>query len=146
MSTPVREEAVEAAVSVGVVGGLVLPDAQDEAQPGAAADADRVRVVVSSGACALVDVGSPGVVVAAAVGEDADGVAEVLGAGPAEAGDLLRRYESRRSTLPSLTLCARALRFRRTVKTEGRVPDERRRCAMSGTSAEKQVSNPRWRE
>src|SRR4029079_4327671 len=82
-------EAVEAVVAGGVVGGVVLPEAPDDAEPGAAEDADRVGVVVASGAGALVDVVGPGVVVAAAVGEDADGVAEVFVAGPAEAGDLL---------------------------------------------------------
>src|SRR3954453_9293249 len=89
VSTLGCEEAVAAAWLVGVVGGSVLPEAPDDAQPGAAEDADRVGVVVASGAGALVDVGGPGVVVAAAVGEDADGGAEVLVAGPAEAGDVL---------------------------------------------------------
>src|SRR5439155_20986545 len=89
VSTSRRGEAVEAAVSGGFVDGSVLPEAPDDAEPGAAEDADRVGVVVASGAGASVDVGGPGVVVAAAVGEDADGGAEVFVAGPAEAGDLL---------------------------------------------------------
>ena len=73
----------------GVVGGVVVPEAPDDAQPGAAEDADGVGVVVASCAGALVDVGGPGVVVAARVREDADGCAQVLVAGPAEAGNLL---------------------------------------------------------
>ena len=82
-------EPLEAAVESGVVGGAVLPDAPDDAEPGAAEDPDCVGVVVSAGAGALVDVIGPGVVVAAAVGEDADGCAQVFVAGPAEAGDFL---------------------------------------------------------
>src|SRR5713226_1273353 len=89
VSTSGCEEAVEAAVTGGVVGGAVLPDAPDDAQPGAAEDADRVRVVVAAGAGAFVDVVCPRVVLAATVGKDADGAAERLVAGPAEAGDLL---------------------------------------------------------
>ena len=68
---------------------MVLPEAPDDAEPGGAEDADRVREVVAAGAGALEDVVGPGVVVAACVGEDADGGAEVFVAGPAEAGDLL---------------------------------------------------------
>jgi len=83
------EQSVEAAVAGGIVGLAVLPGAPDDAEPGAAEDAEGVRVVVSAGAGALVDVGGPGVVVAAAVGEDADGAAQVFVAGPAEAGDFL---------------------------------------------------------
>src|SRR6266511_482260 len=89
VSTLGCEEALEVAVAGGVVGGVVLPDAPDHAQPGAAEDADRVRVVVAAGAGALVDVVCPRVVLAAAVGEDADGAAEGFVAGPAEGGDLL---------------------------------------------------------
>ena len=72
----------------GVVGGVVVPDAPDDAAPGAAEDADRVGVGGAAGAGAGVDVGGPGVVVAAAVGERGDGVSESVVAGPAEAGAL----------------------------------------------------------
>src|SRR5207249_3174695 len=87
VSTFGREEPVEAAVAAGVVGGAVLPDAPDDAEPGAAEDADRVRVVVAAGECSLVNAVRPGVVLAAGVGEAGDGVAEALVAGVAEAGD-----------------------------------------------------------
>src|SRR5262245_51143157 len=94
VSTLGCERPVEVAVAGGVVGGAVLPDAPDDAQPGAAEDAEGVRVVVAAGAGALVDVVGPGVVLAAVVGEDGDGVAQGFVARPAEAGDfLLARFD-----------------------------------------------------
>ncbi len=75
-------------MAVGLVGGVVVPEAPDDAQPGAAEDADRVRVVAAAGDRVGVDLLCPGVVLAAAVGEDAEGVAQRFVAGPAEAGDL----------------------------------------------------------
>jgi hypothetical protein len=89
VSTPGGEETVEAAVAMGVVGGFVLPDAPDDAEPGAAEDAECVRVVFAADDRVGVDLLGPGVVPAAAVGEDADGAAELLVAGPAEAADFL---------------------------------------------------------
>jgi len=86
VSTPGGDQLLEGGVLGGVVGGLVLPEAPDDCAPGAAGDADRVWVGAAAGAGALVDVGGPGVVVAAGVGEGADRVAEVVVAGPAEAG------------------------------------------------------------
>ena len=47
---------LSACVAGGVVGGVVLPAAPDDAGPGAAEDADRVGVVAAAGAGALVDV------------------------------------------------------------------------------------------
>ena len=71
---------------VGVVGGVVVPAAPEHAQPGASEDADGVWVVAAALAGALVDVGGPGVVVAAAVGEHAGGAAQAFVAGVAEGG------------------------------------------------------------
>src|SRR5215211_2456631 len=78
------EEVLQGSVFVGVVGGVVLPAVPDDEEPGAGEDADRVRVVVAAGAGALLEVGGPGVGVAAVAGEVADGVAELFVAGPAE--------------------------------------------------------------
>src|SRR6266540_2239950 len=89
VSTLGGQDAVEAAVVGGVVGVVVLPGAPDDAQPGAAEDAERVWVVAAAGDRVLVDLLRPGVVFAACVGEDADGAAERLVAGPAEGCDLL---------------------------------------------------------
>src|SRR3954449_2507000 len=72
------------AVSGGVVGDVVLPASVDDADPGAGEDAHRVRVVVAAGAGVGVDLGGPGAVVSAVVGEGRDGLAETLVAGPAE--------------------------------------------------------------
>ena len=66
VSTRGGEEALEAAVVVGVVGGVVVPGAPEDAQPGAAEDADGVGVVAAALAGAVVDVGGPGVPVAVA--------------------------------------------------------------------------------
>ena len=55
VSTLGGEEAVEVRVGWGL-GGVVLPEAPDDAQPGAAEDADGVGVVVAAVAGALVDV------------------------------------------------------------------------------------------
>ena len=71
-------------MSGGVVGGVVLPAVPDDEQPGAGQDAHCVGVVVAAGAGALVEVGGPGVGLAAVAGEVADGVAELFVAGPAE--------------------------------------------------------------
>jgi hypothetical protein len=71
-------------VSVRVVGGVVLPAVPDDEQPGGCQDAHRVGVGVVVGAGALVEVGGPGVGLAAVAGEVADGVAALFVAGPAE--------------------------------------------------------------
>src|SRR5581483_4347402 len=89
VSTLGGEQAAEVAVALGVVGGAVVPEAPDDSEPGAAEDADCVWVVAAAGDRVGVDLFRRGVVVAAAVGEDADGVAECFVAGPAEAGDFV---------------------------------------------------------
>jgi hypothetical protein len=78
------EDALEGAVAVGVVGGVGGPAGPDDVDPGAGEDADGVGVVVPAVAGALVEVGGPGVGLAAVAGEVADGVAELFVAGPAE--------------------------------------------------------------
>ena len=85
VSTPGGDELLEGGVLVGVVGGLVLPESPDDAAPGAAEDADRVGVGATAAAGALVDVGGPGIVVSAAVGERAYRVAQAVITCPAEA-------------------------------------------------------------
>src|SRR5215467_6430803 len=72
------------AVQGWVVGGVVLPAAPDDADPGAGEDADGVGVVFAGGTGLVVDAGGPGAGVAAVVGVDGDGPAEPLVAGPAE--------------------------------------------------------------
>lgn len=88
VSTPGREEAAEAAVAAGIVRSSVLPDAPDDAEPGAPEDAQRVGVVFAARDRVSVELLCPGVVPAAGVGADADGAAQPRVAGPAEAGDL----------------------------------------------------------
>jgi hypothetical protein len=80
------EESVEVAVLVGLVGGVVLPAAPEDAGPGAAECAAGVGVVLSAGAGSGVDVVGPGVPVACAVSQDAEVAAQALVAGPAEGG------------------------------------------------------------
>ena len=79
------EESLQGAVLVGVVGGVVLPAVPDDVEPGAGEDADGVGVVVSAVDRSLVEVLGPEVGAAAVAGEVADGVAQLLVAGPAEA-------------------------------------------------------------
>src|SRR6266545_3200590 len=81
-------EPLEGAVLVGVVGGVGGPALPDDVEPGAGEDAYRVRMVVAAGAGAVVQVGCPGVGVAAVAGEVADGVAQLFVYGPAERDDL----------------------------------------------------------
>src|ERR687892_660638 len=88
VSTWARELACERSVAGGVVGGSVVPAAPEDAQPGGAEGADGALVVVVAGVGVGVDLGGPGVPVAGAVGEGADGVAQALVAGAAEDGDL----------------------------------------------------------
>src|SRR5688500_16839305 len=94
VSTPGGGEAPEGGVAFGVVDVVVLPEAPDDAAPGAAEDADRVLVAGAACSGAAVDVGGPWVVVAAGVGERADRGAQPVVAGPAEAGALgLARFD-----------------------------------------------------
>jgi hypothetical protein len=78
------EDALQGSVLVGVVGGVVVPAVPDDEQPGTGQDADCVGVVVAASAGLLVEVGGPGVCLAAVAGEVADGVAELFVAGPAQ--------------------------------------------------------------
>src|SRR5579884_2118445 len=90
VSTPGDEKLLlEGVVAGGVVGDAVLPAAPQDARPGASDGSDRALVVVSAGASVAVEAVCPGVVVAGAVGEGAERVAEAVVAGAAEAGDLL---------------------------------------------------------
>src|SRR6266536_685570 len=73
------------AVQGGVVGGVVLPAAPDDAQPGAGEDAGGVGVGLALCAVVLVDGLGPGAGVAAVGGEVDDRLAQLLVAGPAEA-------------------------------------------------------------
>ena len=59
-------------VLVWVVGGVVVPESPDHLAPGAAEDPDCVLVGGAAGSGAGVDVGCPGVVVAAGVCEDVE--------------------------------------------------------------------------
>src|ERR1700722_19291853 len=78
------EERLEAVVGGGVVGGVVLPAAPDDVGPGAGEDADGVGGVAAACNCLVVEVGGPGAGAAGVAGEVAEGVAELLVAGPAE--------------------------------------------------------------
>src|SRR5947207_2012775 len=66
------DEALKGGVLVGVVGVAVVPEAPDDLAPGAAEDAGGVGVAGAAGSGAGVDVGRPGVVAAACVGEGAE--------------------------------------------------------------------------
>ena len=72
------EEVLERSVLVGIVGAGVLPAVPDHEQPCAGENPNRVGVVVAAVAGPLVEVGGPGVSLAAVAGEVAYGVAEVL--------------------------------------------------------------------
>src|SRR5829696_2151912 len=91
MSSPVSsrwvEDGLESTVFGGVVGGVVLPAAPDDVQPGAGEDADGVGVVVSAGSGPGVEVGRPGVGVVGVAGEVDDRAAELFVDGPAEGDD-----------------------------------------------------------
>src|ERR1022692_553271 len=80
------EQRLKCSVPGGVVGGSVLPAVPDDEQPGAGEDADGGGVVVAAGACLVVKADGPGAGVARVGGEVGDGAAELLVAGPAEAG------------------------------------------------------------
>src|SRR3954471_19741044 len=82
------EDALEGVVAVGVVGDAVVPGTPDHVDPGAGQDSDRLRMIVAAGDGALVEVGGPGVGVTGVGGEVADGVAQLLVRGPAEADGL----------------------------------------------------------
>ena len=60
VSTPRGLKPAEVAVFGGVVGDFVLPAAPENPQPGAAEDADRVRVVEPAGAGSEVDLAAQG--------------------------------------------------------------------------------------
>src|SRR6478752_6997149 len=78
------EDALEAAVVGGVVGGVVLPATPDDGCPGAGKDADGVRVVAFSGAGLGVEVRGPRVAVSGIAGEVTERVAEFHVGSPAE--------------------------------------------------------------
>jgi hypothetical protein len=83
------EQALEAAVAGGVVGGAVVPAFPDHIQPGAGEDPDRVGVVFPAGYRGVVGLGGPGAGVAGAVGEVTDPIAQLLADGPAEGDGLV---------------------------------------------------------
>ena len=85
MSSCRFEERLKGAVLSRVVGRPGLPAVPDHEQPGAGEDADRVRVVVAAGDGPTIEVGRPRVGADGVAGEVADGVAELLVGGPAEA-------------------------------------------------------------
>jgi hypothetical protein len=70
-----------------VVGGVVLPAAPDDVEPGAGEDADGVRMIVAAGSGFGVEVGGPGVGVVGIAGEVDDSVAELFVDGPPERDD-----------------------------------------------------------
>src|SRR6266536_227667 len=78
------EEVLKGAVDGRVVGGVVLPAAPDDADPGSCEDPDGVGVVVATGAGLLVQLGGPGVDVAGVGSEVAYRVAELLVRTPPE--------------------------------------------------------------
>ena len=65
VSTSGRDQSLEGGVLEGVVGLVVVPEPPDDLARGAAEDAGGVRVAGPAGSRAGVDVGRPGVVVAA---------------------------------------------------------------------------------
>src|SRR5215472_17223741 len=97
MSSPVSscrclvfgEEALEGLVALWVVGDAVVPAVPDHVEPGSGEDPDRVWVVFAAGDGVVVDPGGPGMVVAGAVGEVADRIAELLADGPPEGDGLV---------------------------------------------------------
>ena len=70
------EDALQAAVFGGVVGGAVLPAFPDDGGPGAGEDADGLRVVALSGPSLGVEVGRPGVAVPGVAGEVTERIAK----------------------------------------------------------------------
>src|SRR4051794_41806138 len=88
VSTRLRDEALEGGVAGGVVDVVVVPEAPEDAAPGAAEDADGVLVGGAAGAGAAVDVGGPGVVGAGGVGALPDRGPETVAARPAGGGPL----------------------------------------------------------
>jgi hypothetical protein len=68
-------ELLEGSVPGGIVGGVGGPALPDDVEPGFAEDPYAVWVVEAAGAA--VEVGGPGVGVAAVAGEVADGVAQL---------------------------------------------------------------------
>jgi len=92
-------------VALGFVDFAVLPEAPDDAAPGAAEDADGVLVAAAARSGAVFDVGRPRIVVAAGVGERADRRAEAVVAGPAEARALgLARFDGDARLAASIAL------------------------------------------
>ena len=129
VSTCAGELACEGSVLVGVVAGVVVPAAPEDAQPGGAEGADGALVVVAAVAGVGVDLVRPGVPVAGAVGEGVDGVA---------AGVCRRRGGSRR-------FCVCRIRWRRGFGRRRRAWRRRwgsgcvgrraRRCRVAGQIA-----------
>src|SRR5689334_5754871 len=68
----------------GVIRDALLPARPDHATPGPREDADGVRMLVSTVACALVDAASPRIGVTGGIGKCVERLAQVLVAGPAE--------------------------------------------------------------
>src|ERR1700730_5516498 len=88
VSTPCGDKALQAGVARWVVAGVIAPEAPDHAGPGASEDTDGVWVAAAALSCADVDIGGPGIVVAAGVSEGIDRVSQAMVAGPAEASPL----------------------------------------------------------
>src|SRR5690348_9279234 len=78
VSTPRRLELTKVAVASGVIGDPVPPAAPEDPNPGPSQGADRVGVILASGAGPRVDLSCPGVPVAGGVGERGDGVSQAL--------------------------------------------------------------------
>ena len=72
-----------------IEGDAVLPASPNDAQPSSGEDADGVWVPASAVDGSFVDVGSPGIGQAAAIGEIHDRDAELLVARPSERGPLV---------------------------------------------------------
>jgi hypothetical protein len=69
------EQGLESAMAAGIIGGVGLPAGPDDVDPGAGQDAYGVRMIVSAGAGAAVELGGPWVCPARPIGEVTDGVA-----------------------------------------------------------------------
>jgi hypothetical protein len=82
------EKLLESSVSLGIVGGVGGPALPNDVDPGAGEDSHGVGVVVAAGSGFGVEVGGPGVFVAAVAGEVADGVAQLFVDGPRLVADI----------------------------------------------------------
>jgi len=77
------EEGESPSVALGVVGGVVVPAAPEDASPGASEDADGVRVIAATSARLSIHVGGPGTGMAGVVGPGGEGLTQSLVAGEA---------------------------------------------------------------